>query len=192
MEQVKAYFDGSCKGHIASWGYHIESPYFVEDCGVICGGVTSNVAEYTGLLMLLRELDMMALENCIIHGDNEMVVKIITKQYGIKGGKWVPHKKYPDLKDLATQCEELYSKGGHTIKHISRDYNATADSIAESAYKKSDAQVKKVPCRRSAEAEKEEKRQEEKIDSFKAFMQKEHGLKLTDYDVMMIKDNLNI
>lgn len=190
MEKVKAYFDGSCKGNIASWGYHIEDPYYIENCGVLSGGVTSNVAEYTGLLKLLQELDELAIDNAMIHGDNEMVVKIVTKKYGMKGGKWNPHKKYPDLKDLAIQCEKLLTKGNHTIRHISRDRNVTADALAESAYKKSDAEFKSIPFRVDPVIEEQNKQHDRQVETFKGFMFKEHGIDLTDYDVMMIKRHL--
>jgi ribonuclease HI len=132
-----AYFDGGCKknpGTVGSYGFIICQPW-IEKKDVIRGKrITNNVAEYKGLLNVLKELHKLQLTGYTIHGDSQMVVKIVNKLWGNHKGSWNPHRKNKDLHDLAIKCRNLLEKGNHKLTWIPREENVMADELCDRAY----------------------------------------------------------
>lgn len=134
--EIKAFFDGGCKknpGKTGSWGFVITDPW-IEDNGIIRGQrITNNIAEYNGLLSLLKELKLLRIEGVNIYGDSKMVVNIVNRKWGFYKKEWNPHRKNKDLKNLAIKCRELLLSGGHILSWVPREENTIADGLADSA-----------------------------------------------------------
>jgi ribonuclease HI len=137
MKNIDAYFDGSCKdnpGQIGSYGFHITHPYYIEGKGILRGYITNNISEYYALKSLLEALIDNNIYKANIYGDSNLIVNTVNKVWGMKKDCWNPHKNFPILNKLAKECRSLFEIGDYTLKHIYRDKNHIADSIAESAY----------------------------------------------------------
>lgn len=72
------------------------------------GTATNNVAEYTGLLDLLRMASGKGLREITIHSDSMLVVEQVN-------GNW---KCRPPLDGLRNEAYVLLIRGGHTLKHV--------------------------------------------------------------------------
>lgn len=134
---MNCYIDGSCIDNpsmVGSWGFLITDPW-IEENGILRGErITNNLAEYTALYELLKRLQKYEWKRNNIYSDSKLVVNIVNKQWGMKKGLWNPHKKYPELRQLAIASEQLLCEGGHTLKWIPREQNHLADEIADKAY----------------------------------------------------------
>lgn len=135
--RIEAYFDGSCienPGTLGSWGFVICDPWIEKNDTITGKRVTNNTAEYSALLNLLKELETLKINQAHIKGDSKMVVKIVNKEWGMKKGIWNPHKNYPDLRQLAKECQSLISEYGHKLSWVPRERNKVADRLTKEAY----------------------------------------------------------
>ncbi|MBZ0186048.1 MAG: ribonuclease HI family protein [Candidatus Obscuribacterales bacterium] len=89
------------------------------------GTTTNNVAEYTGLIMGLRQALELGYTQVEARMDSELVVKQIKGQYRVKNEK---------LKPLCLEAKMLAQKFERfSIVHIRREHNKEADRLANQA-----------------------------------------------------------
>lgn len=130
---MNGYFDGSCEpinpGGVGKFGWAILGDGGIEHAGHgTCGfgkGMTNNIAEYHGLINILKEIDYLQMSDEIdcVYGDSLMVVNMATGKWGKKN----PHKHAPHLLPLCLEARELVEKLGITVEWISREENTVAD-----------------------------------------------------------------
>jgi ribonuclease HI len=125
------HFDGAFNLPDAGAGAVLTSPsgdklfYAVQLCFKPEHKVSNNIAEYEGLLAILRAADALGIKRLIIKGDSQLVVNFSNKSYTLKD------------KHMAAYLEE-YRKiekcfQGLELKHIPRGENIEADEIAKRA-----------------------------------------------------------
>jgi ribonuclease HI len=89
------------------------------------GHATNNEAEYRALIIGLTELSEMGAEHVNIEMDSQLVVRQVNGQYKVKKA---------ELKPLCNKVIGLLKKfTSYTLKHIPREKNKTADSLAAKA-----------------------------------------------------------
>lgn len=148
-------FDGSITknpGGTAKYGWTIKSDELkVLKTGMgIAGtgeGMTSNVAEYCGLLAALEWLISSDIfnpkEKLVIRGDSALVCNVISKKWGwetkrgVKTGLWKPHEKYLKLKTLVFKILEILKENDikYEVEWVPREQNTDADYFSKIATK---------------------------------------------------------
>lgn len=137
MNDIRAYFDGSCEpinpGGTAKWGFIVHTGMFSGYCdhgSVGKGeGMTNNVAEYWALKECLKYLVANHKDDNIeIFGDSDMVINMVSGKWGRRK----PHKKAPHLIPLLRECLLYMSLLPNcTIEWIPREENAEADELSK-------------------------------------------------------------
>lgn len=120
--------DGGSRGNPgpAGYGVRIQHPDGTTlDLKGFVGIATNNVAEYNGLLAVLR----WAVENGVralhVRADSELMVKQMTGIYRVKNAGLVP---------LYEEARRLVRDVGHvTFEHVRRELNKDADRLANEA-----------------------------------------------------------
>jgi len=139
---VEIYFDGACEpfnpGGTASFGYLIkkEGKIISQGSGIIGSGegMTNNVGEYHGLIEGIKALLSLNLkEKIVIHGDSDMVCRVVSKEWGWnkKKTEWLPHKSSPHLKELLGNVSKLLEGLDYKIEWVPRDKNQEADNLSK-------------------------------------------------------------
>ncbi len=89
------------------------------------GVVTNNVAEYQALVAALEAARELRIARIRIFADSELMVKQLTGVYRVKS---------PELKPLYEKARALLEGfAGFEIKHVYREENSVADSLANEA-----------------------------------------------------------
>ena len=89
------------------------------------GHATNNVAEWTAVLLALREARRLGATHVDLRMDSELVARQISGVYRVK---------HPDLKPLhAAVMELLHSLEGYTVGHVPRELNKDADRLSNVA-----------------------------------------------------------
>ena len=122
-------FDGCSKGNpgIAGAGAVIykDNEEIWSDCKFVGNKITNNESEYEGLLLGLVQSNKMDIQNLLIQGDSQLVIKQMKGEYKVKS---------PNLILLHESCIELTK----TIpivnfQHIYREHNTRADELSNIA-----------------------------------------------------------
>jgi ribonuclease HI len=157
---LEIYFDGACEpvnpGGTASYGWVIgRDGHIIAQDGQIIGsgdGMTNNVAEYTGLIESLKALSNLGITSgeIRIHGDSDLVCKMVSKKWGWKKNQWLPHKDAPHLKALLETVLALLKPYEYEIEWIPGEKNLAADRLSREVLVKSGAvnvgpEVKRCP-----------------------------------------------
>lgn len=113
---IRAYFDGASRSGNpgnGAWAYAIydkrDIDHIIFQSATIPGKVTNNYAEYTALIMLLKRLSSLQLNNAAIFGDSELVVKQVCGEYACRS---------TTLKELCAEATALFVRGGHALIHV--------------------------------------------------------------------------
>lgn len=93
--------------------------------GRFIGVATNNVAEYTALLTGLREARTLNIENLIVNGDSELVIRQMQGRYRVKNAGLKP--LYEKAVEAAREFKTI------VYEHKIRDHNETADKLANLA-----------------------------------------------------------
>ncbi len=88
------------------------------------GETTNNVAEYSALLVALKEAKKRGGKTLAIHADSELMVKQIQGKYRVRS---------PHLKKFHDDIMGLLKGFHYTIVHIRREKNKIADQLANEA-----------------------------------------------------------
>ncbi|RJP75444.1 MAG: reverse transcriptase-like protein [Candidatus Abyssobacteria bacterium SURF_17] len=130
--KVRVHFDGASHGNPgpAAIGVVITNSTGKAICELseAIGRATNNYAEYAALIRGLEEAQRLGAAEVECFADSELVVRQITGQYSIKSKTLLP---------LVRQAQELRRQFTRfSIRHIPREQNKRADSLASKALKK--------------------------------------------------------
>lgn len=123
------YFDGCSKGNPGLGG---AGAVLYKDGEEIWGSsqlvgekVTNNVAEYSGLIMGLKEVYTRQIKNIIVRGDSQLVIKQMKGEYKVKSS---------NLVECYQQAKLLEKHVGNIVfEHVYRDKNKRADELSNMA-----------------------------------------------------------
>jgi ribonuclease HI len=130
---IECWFDGACEpvnpnGH-ASYGALVRSgmrTLFSESGYVGFGeGMSNNVAEYAGIIAVMKFLVGANVRQAIIFGDSKLVVKQMNGKWRAKGGAYIPF--YKEAIKLRAQLPDV------VIQWIPRERNGEADYLSRQA-----------------------------------------------------------
>jgi ribonuclease HI len=87
------------------------------------GKATNNIAEYTALLACIKKATQLNCNKLVIHSDSELLAHQMNGLYKIKND---------GIKKIHRQVMQILSKTAFNIeiRHIGREYNHEADSLA--------------------------------------------------------------
>jgi len=138
---VEIYFDGACEpfnpGGTASYGWIVKEKgkILAQEGGIIGSdkGMTNNVGEYTGLIKALETLQHLNIkkDKIEVFGDSDMVCNMVSKKWGWKKKKYLPHKDAPHLKVLLDKVFNLLEGYDYKIRWIPRKDNREADELSK-------------------------------------------------------------
>ena len=119
-------FDGCSKGNPGRAGagavIYCNQIEIWADAKFVGARETNNVAEYTGLIMGLHEARRRNISRLTVHGDSELIIKQMKKEYAVKS----PNIKayYDAAASLAKQFAYIH------FKHVYREFNVRADELS--------------------------------------------------------------
>ena len=120
------YFDGCCKGNPGPAGAGsvlYRGEFEMSSKSEFVGSrETNNVAEYSALIMGLKDTLSLGVRNVTVRGDSLLVIKQITGQYKINSNNLMNY--YQEAINLAKQFKCIY------FEHIPREKNKRADELA--------------------------------------------------------------
>lgn len=126
----RLYFDGCSKGNPGPGGagavlynvFKFDEYEIWTDCCFVGSSCTNNEAEYTGLILGMKEAIVRGIRDIDIYGDSQLVVKQMTGEYAVKS---------PGLLKLYGQAKELEKGLGKvTYTHVYRHRNVRADELS--------------------------------------------------------------
>jgi ribonuclease HI len=125
-------FDGCSKGNpgIAGAGAVIykDDEEIWCDCKFLGNKITNNESEYEGLLLGLIQSKKMDIQNLLIQGDSQLVIKQMKGEFKVKS---------PNLILLHETCMELTKTiSVVNFQHIYRQHNIRADELSNIAVEK--------------------------------------------------------
>lgn len=115
---------------VGTYGFVVysEGKKVKEDSGVAGEGVTSNYAEYTALVMALKELKKLGFEEAVVRSDSKLLVGQMSGEWKVKGGGYIERLK--EARDLASGFKEL------RFEWVPRSKNTEADMLSRVAYER--------------------------------------------------------
>jgi ribonuclease HI len=135
-KRLDIYTDGACSGNPGMGGIGVvikDQGKVVKELSQSLDQTTNNLAEYTAVIYALQEALIFRADVVAIHTDSELLFRQVKGEYKVIN---------PNIKPLFEQIRHL-AKGfkGLTFKHIPRQQNREADSLAKRAIKKEQAKV---------------------------------------------------
>jgi ribonuclease HI len=121
------YFDGCSKGNpgLAGAGAVLYDPSGKEiwaDSFFVGTKETNNVAEYTGLLLGLREASKRGIQDILVRGDSLLVIKQMRGEYKVNS---------PNIQSLFLEARQLSLKFKTIVfEHVYREKNKRADELS--------------------------------------------------------------
>ncbi|MCD6324609.1 MAG: ribonuclease HI family protein [Desulfurococcales archaeon] len=135
--RLVGYFDGLCEpvnpGGVATYGYVIygaDGEVVAEGYGIAAVGMfgdyaTNNVAEYSGVIALLRRLKEIGARNPLVRGDSRLVIKQLSGEFRVRS---------PRLQHLFTEAKALLDELSGEVEWVPRERNVEADRLSRVAY----------------------------------------------------------
>ena len=119
-------FDGCCKGNPGPGGagaviYHNGHEIW-NGCSFLGKNVTNNMAEYSGLIIGMREAARLDIQNLVVKGDSQLVIRQMLGQYKVNSENLI--NLHNEAKDLEKYFDTII------YKHVYRKDNARADELA--------------------------------------------------------------
>lgn len=129
QETYTVEFDGGSRGNPgpAAAGIVVRAAdgTTIATLGIFIGRATNNVAEYRGLIGGLEKALQLNVQNVIVRGDSELIIKQMRGEYRVK---------HPDLQPLHRQANELANRfASIRFEHNLRHKNQLADKLANQA-----------------------------------------------------------
>jgi len=119
-------FDGCSKGNPGRAGagavIYCNQIEIWADAKFVGARETNNVAEYTGLIMGLHEARRRNISRLTVHGDSELIIKQMKKEYAVKSANIKAY--YDAAASLAKQFAYIH------FKHVYREFNVRADELS--------------------------------------------------------------
>ena len=125
-ENYVLFFDGCCKGNPGPGGagavlYKNEIEIW-SDCAFVGKNVTNNIAEYTGLILGLKQAAKVGIKHLIVNGDSQLAIKQMTGVYKVNSENLI------ELYKTAKQLEKSFD--GISYNHVYRKDNKRADALS--------------------------------------------------------------
>lgn len=119
-------FDGCSKGNPGRAGagavIYCNQVEIWADAKFVGARETNNVAEYTGLIMGLHEARRRNISRLTVHGDSELIIKQMKKEYTVKS---------PNIKAYYDAAASLAKEFAYIhFKHVYREFNVRADELS--------------------------------------------------------------
>ena len=125
-DTYKLYFDGCSKGNPGKAGAGAviyKNNMEVFSISIFVGEKeTNNVAEYTGLLIGLKEAVKLGIKDLVVNGDSQLVIKQMKGEYQVKAPNLI--KLFTEAKQLEKEFEKI------TFNHVYRTENKRADQLS--------------------------------------------------------------
>ena len=121
------YFDGCSKGNPGRAGagaviYDSEMKEIWSIAVFVGANSTNNEAEYTGLLVGLRQAVKMGITHLLVRGDSQLIVRQMNKEYKVKSLSLKPmHLEAVELANAISQIR---------YEHVYREFNKRADELS--------------------------------------------------------------
>jgi ribonuclease HI len=97
-----------------------------EGHGVAGENVTSNYAEYTALVIALKELKRLGFDEVVVRSDSKLLVGQMSGEWKVKGGAYLERLK--EARELASGFRAL------RFEWVPRERNEEADMLSRVAY----------------------------------------------------------
>jgi ribonuclease HI len=129
---VKIYTDGCSRGNPGPAGIGVliinNDGREIKRISEYIGEATNNIAEYRAILRAVNECESRKIDEAIFFTDSELILNHLNKSYKVKDEK---------IKTLYVKLlNKLINFKNWSIKHIPREDNKIADSLANQALKK--------------------------------------------------------
>ncbi len=130
MREAVLLFDGGSRGNPgpSGCGYVImnsDETQIIISGSEFLGQNTNNYAEYMGMIIGIKKALELDIDNLIIKGDSQLVIKQMLKQYSVKAPNLIPLYNHANNLILGFQDTKFY--------HIKRNLNTLADRLANRA-----------------------------------------------------------
>jgi len=130
MTTYELYFDGASKRNPGPAGagavlYEITSdgPREIWSKAHFVGNkATNNMAEYTGLIIGLQELNNREIKQCAVYGDSNLVIQQMRGEFKVSAPNLL--QLYINARELAKTIPDI------TFTHVYRDKNKRADALS--------------------------------------------------------------
>ena len=124
------FFDGGSRGNPGPCGcgfviMNNNETEIIAQGSEFLGKNTNNYAEYMGMILGIQKALELDIENLIIKGDSQLVIKQMLKQYSVKAPNLIP--LYNQAKNLILGFQDT------KFYHIKRNLNTLADKLANHA-----------------------------------------------------------
>ena len=130
MRDAVLMFDGGSRGNPGPSGcwyvlMNSDESKIIISGSEFLGKNTNNYAEYMGMILGIQKALELDIENLIIKGDSQLVIKQMLKQYSVKAPNLIP--LYNQAKNLILGFQDT------KFYHIKRNLNTLADKLANHA-----------------------------------------------------------
>ena len=136
MKKIKIYTDGGARGNPgpAGCGVVIEDSdgRVIKKVKQYLGEQTNNFAEYSGVLLGLKEAQKLGAEEVEFLADSELVVKQLNGEYRVKNEEL--GKLFIKIYNLSHNFKKV------SFKYVPREMNGQADALANEAMDKQEGQ----------------------------------------------------
>lgn len=131
------FFDGCCKGNPGPGGagavIYNNGIEIWADSAFVGKKVTNNIAEYTGLIIGLKQALKVGIKNLTINGDSQLVIKQMNGVYKVSSENLV--ELYKTAKQLQQSFESI------SYNHVYRKDNKRADALSNDGLVKPEGAV---------------------------------------------------
>lgn len=125
-ENYVLFFDGCCKGNPGPGGagsvLYKDGIEVWSDSLFVGKNITNNIAEYTGLILGLKQCVKLGIKNLTVNGDSQLAIKQMTGAYKVKSENLI------ELYKTAKQLEKSFDSISYN--HVYRKDNKRADELS--------------------------------------------------------------
>ena len=136
-EKYVLFFDGCCKGNPGPGGagavVYKDGIEVWSDSVFVGKNVTNNIAEYTGLIIGLKQAVNMKIKHLAVNGDSQLAIKQMTGLYKVNSENLI------ELYKTAKQLEKSFDSISYN--HVYRKNNKRADELSNDGLVKPEGTV---------------------------------------------------
>lgn len=129
--RFEIFTDGACSGNPGPAGIGaviMQDGKVVKEISQSIGDSTNNIAEYTALIVALKEALALGGSEVDVKADSELMCKQVHGKYAVKHPNIIP--LFEEVKRLARQFKRF------RLTHVRREANAEADKLSRAGVKK--------------------------------------------------------
>ena len=130
MKDAVLLFDGGSRGNPGPSGcgfviMNSDETEIIAKGSEFLGKNTNNYAEYMGVILGMKRALELDINNLVIKGDSQLVIKQLLKEYSVRSPNLIP------LYSIASKLVLQFNEVG--FNHIKRKLNVLADKLANEA-----------------------------------------------------------